>query len=111
MIPGRSTLGTPVTNAQTTDDLVAAEAVDVPGILLSRYQQDIFYTKLGSKIMLSLNFPDAARSKSQESLSKSYAVAAKGLEVMSLPPHISQLSSSAYIHLVKDGVDQAIILL
>lgn len=111
MLQSRYGLGSSngVDDSKIVDDFVGAEVVDIPGQLYKRYQNDQYYTKMGPRVILSMN-SDSSRMKSMESTSKAYAAAAKNFEMDSLEPHIFNLSSSAYMHMLKEETDQAIIL-
>ena len=98
-----------VDDSKIVDDFVGAEVVDIPGQLYKRYQNDQYYSKMGSRVIISMN-SDSSRMKSLEATSKVYATAAKGFEMETLEPHIFNLSSSAYMHMLKEEADQAIIL-
>lgn len=107
MLPGRGGAidGKPV----SVPDLVGSEVVDIPGELLKRYQKDEFYTKVGPRVLVSLNC-DPIRRGSLEAASKGFAAAAKAYELEEMGPSIFSTSASAYLHMVKDGADQAILL-
>jgi myosin heavy subunit len=110
MLQSRYGLGGGADDSKIVDDFVGAEVVDIPGQLYKRYQDDKFYTKMGPRVILSMN-SDASHMKSMESASKTYASAAKAYDLEPLEPHVFNVSASAYLHMLKEETDQAIILL
>jgi hypothetical protein len=106
MLPVRAIDGK---SSGTVADLVGSEVVDIPGELLKRFQNDELYTKLGPRVLVSLN-SDPVRRGSLEAASKTFAAAAKAYDLEGLGASIFSTSSSAYLHMVKDGADQAILL-
>ncbi|KAJ3130242.1 hypothetical protein HK098_004289 [Nowakowskiella sp. JEL0407] len=68
------------------------------------------YTSLGDKALIALN-PLRALSLNSDATSKRYAANAKSFnEKEELPPHVFNLVSSAYLHMLRSKEDQGIIL-
>lgn len=87
---------------------------NVVNILRDNYNKDAAYTRIGSKLMVSVNsnFSSSAIAAS-EKLSKKYAKEFRentGDSDNALPPHVFDLVSSAYLHMVKERKDQSILL-
>ena len=110
MLQSRYGLGSLPDDSKIVDDFVGTEVADIPGQLYKRYQDDKFYTKMGPRVIVSMN-SNVSRLKSMESTSKSYAAAAKSFDLEPLEPSIFNTSASAYMHMLKEETDQSIILL
>lgn len=79
---------------------------DVPGTLIERHSKQKHYTFMGSKCLISVGHDNT----SKESASKSWAQAAKELNLPATP-HVFSMSSYAYLQMLKLEKDQSIILL
>ena len=83
-----------------------SECSDVPGVLIERHSKQMHYTFMGSKCMIVLGHENS----SKDSASKSWAQAAKELNIPEIP-HIFSMSSYAYLQMTRLERDQSIILL
>lgn len=79
--------------------------------LVGRLANGSNYTKIGARCLVGLQAPTGARpSNASDSASKEYAEVFKGTESKDLPPHVFDLASAAYMHMVRNQEDQCVVL-
>ena len=87
-----------------SDDLIHSD--DPASYIYSRYMNQQYYTRMGSKVVLALS-----HNASMENQSKNVALSTRNLQHTSLPASIFDLSASAYTHMMHEQKDQSILLL
>ncbi|KAJ3126609.1 hypothetical protein HK098_007364 [Nowakowskiella sp. JEL0407] len=95
-------------NSQTLPD-VSAETI-LQNLQDRLNAKEEMYTALGDKALIALN-PLRVLASNSDATSKKYAANSKSLsEKEFLPPHVFEMVSSAYLHMLRSKEDQGIIL-
>jgi len=109
-------------DAHLTDDIATISSRrqafekkdDASRIVYSRFVKGHDYTRMGSRGIISVNPAGVmARSMDVKSVSREYAqqtLLPSSTDEAALPPHIFEIVSSAYIHLLREKQDQSIVL-
>ena len=103
-----SSPSTTPSHANLVDSITDAQVAQQ---LIQRLSKDLSYNRIGARCIISMR-PPRTLAKFSESASKEYAEAAKSFDdkSKSLDPHVFDIASSAYFHMLRGSDDQSIVL-
>src|SRR5690348_16493714 len=84
---------------------------DIVETLQSRYSRDAVYTRMGARVLVSVN-PGTPLSNVNDATCNEYVAEYRDTSGKRriLEPHIFQLTANAYLHMRRTGLDQSIVL-
>jgi myosin heavy subunit len=95
------------------DEILSKDPKFIAQQLYSRLSKDKPFTKIGNRLMVSVR-PARGLSLFSDSSSKEYAQNAKQVSKPNqpfAPPHVFNVSASAYMHALRAKMDQSIVLM